>query len=172
MASWAPHEDTNVRTHGDPDPKPQRRVRASQRGWSDLHESFVGQSCLACWSKEIELHHVTPRSQSGSDVRENLAPLCHRHHMILEDHSPGWRLVAHKVREYVLDDNARTAYVMETLGESRFAQRYPAIEECRRNVWCASFDGHHGECLRLSDQAYQPREEREPTTLIEGVEFP
>ncbi len=108
------------------DPKPAKRIRASQAEWSDLHEAFATALCVHCAHGPIELHHVLPRSQGGDDVWENLAPLCRTHHTMLEGHSPGWEPIAASVRQYVMVDNDRRGYQEDKAGES-FNRRYPPL---------------------------------------------
>jgi 5-methylcytosine-specific restriction endonuclease McrA len=117
VASWSPP----VR----PDPRPRKREKASPRDWAALHEHFAGQCCVTCGQPEIELHHAVPRSQGGDDVKENLVPLCHTHHQILENHSPGWERVAAHVRAFILARESRTRYVLDHIGQARFDARYP-----------------------------------------------
>ncbi len=108
------------------DPKPAKRIRASQAEWSELHEAFASALCVHCAQGPIELHHVLPRSQGGDDVRENLAPLCRTHHTMLEGHSSGWEPIAASVRQYVMVDNERRGYQEDRAGES-FNRRYPPL---------------------------------------------
>ncbi len=108
------------------DPKPEKRVRASQSGWSDLHETFRNEVCVHCAHRPVELHHILPRSQSGDDVRENLCPLCRPCHTTLEGHGPGWERIAASVRRYVMSNNHRRWYQEDHAGES-FNRRYPAL---------------------------------------------
>lgn len=129
MAAWvdsqAASETTGDAAQVEPRPKPQRRIRASQDDWSDLHRLFHGQGCVACGITPTEIHHVVPRSQGGDDIEKNLVPLCHPHHQMLEDHASGWEQVAGHVRSYVWARSSRLHYVLEKIGLERFDKRYP-----------------------------------------------
>jgi hypothetical protein len=58
------------------DPKPRKRVRASQAEWSDLHLHFSTDLCWLCGQAWDSLHHIIGRGRGGDDVIENLAPVC------------------------------------------------------------------------------------------------
>lgn len=130
LASPEPLGDENVCS---PDPKPVRRLRASQSDWDIIRKGFAGARCLACGEAAESLHHVVPRSQGGDDVAANMAPLCgdgtRGCHGILEAHAPGWERVANAVRVYVILDKDRCLYVVGKLGWERFANRYPLLSE-------------------------------------------
>ena len=112
------------------DPKPERRVRASQSDWAGIHEQFEHHSCVHCGLPHQSLHHILPRSQGGDDIIDNLAPLCgdgtRGCHGILESHAPGWERVAASVRQYVIVSNDRRGYQEDHAGES-FNRRYPPL---------------------------------------------
>lgn len=130
MASWSLQSDENTRSHAHPDPKPQRRLRASQDAWRGIREEFHGQVCVACGLGDLlELHHVVPRSQSGDDTAANLVPLCRSCHTRFEAHSSGWERVAAAVRVYVLTNRPRCVYVVGKIGWDRFNARYPLLSE-------------------------------------------
>ncbi len=111
---------------GKPDPKPVRRVRASQADWSGIHELFKDAVCVYSGRRPVELHHILPRSQGGDDVVVNLAPLTREAHTKLEGHETGWERVAAAVRQYVIVDNDRRRYQETHAGES-FNRRYPPL---------------------------------------------
>jgi hypothetical protein len=174
MASlWAGKPNRQV----DPDPKPEKRYKASQSDWDTIHKHFEFHPCVSCGQRHESLHHAVPKSQRGADVIPNLVPLCgdgsRGCHGTLEAHSPGWERVAAAVRSWICTDPHRWAYVLGMLGEARFDKRYPSLtKRCERKPWCVSFAGHHGECLDLSDQAFQPRREHDeppPVFWTEGV---
>lgn len=140
MASWVV----------EPDPRPAKRIRASQADWSNIHQHFQHACCVSCGLPYRSLHHILPRSQGGSDIVDNLVALCGDGstgcHGILESHAPGWERVAAAIRQYVMVDNARRNYQEDHAGES-FNRRYPPlpsspehIEEFKR-IWEA---GHSG----------------------------
>lgn len=106
------------------------------------------------------LHHITPRSQGGGDVQENLAPLCgdgsRGCHGLIESHGNGWRRVAAAIREFVLQNPERAGYMRRTLGDIRFDARYPA-NVCG-HATCVLNADHHGPHLPLSDHAFECRD--------------
>jgi hypothetical protein len=126
MASWNLQSDENIRSQVEPDPRPQRREKASREGWEAIRRGFAGQTCVCCGlGDQLELHHVLPRSQSGSDVPENLCVLCRSCHTKLESHAPGWERVAGAIRQYVITDPARLRYQNENA--PGFSNRYPPL---------------------------------------------
>lgn len=61
---------------GEPDPRPERRLKDPDL-LKRLHLELAGEPCERCEERPgVELHHKTFRSHSGSDVRENLEWLC------------------------------------------------------------------------------------------------
>ena len=127
MASWSvPESEYGDYAPTRPDPKPPRRIRASQADWADIHQGFKDAVCAHCAHRPVELHHVLPRSQRGDDVWENLCPLCRTCHTLLESHGPGWERVGASVRQYVITDNDRRRYQEDHAGES-FNRRYPPL---------------------------------------------
>jgi hypothetical protein len=133
---------------------------------------------LVCPSHLIELHHVVPRSQGGDDLAVNLAPLCHDHHMILEDHSPGWEQVAVAVRKYVLSSRERCVYMKSKMTWDRFNKRYPLLSEGEAprpgvqvgTTLAASSSESDWDKYERPDERVSPWEV-EPRNEIEGVEF-
>jgi hypothetical protein len=137
MASWGeavgtPEPQPRLR-QVEPDPRPSKRLRASQADWSDIHQEFAHACCVNCGLPYQSLHHVVPRSQGGDDYKANLAPMCgdgtRGCHGILESHAPGWERVAAAVRVYVLTNRPRCVYVIGKLGWDRFNKRYPLLSE-------------------------------------------
>lgn len=53
------------------------RILARDRGCSGR---FLGGKC----SRIIDVHHIVPREEGGTDADDNLMALCHRHHPMLE----------------------------------------------------------------------------------------
>ena len=107
------------------DAKPKARYRATAREWKEIKEQFAHQCCVVCGLSNTELHHITPRSQGGDDVVENLVPICFRHHTDFESHAPGWERIAGHIRAYILARESRLGYVLGKIGEVRFRRRYP-----------------------------------------------
>jgi 5-methylcytosine-specific restriction endonuclease McrA len=72
------------------DPKPESRYVADADEWDEIRDSFAGSSCQVCgawWNRfRDHLHHIVHRSQRGSDVHENLAPLCSDCHALVHAH--------------------------------------------------------------------------------------
>lgn len=53
------------------------RILARDAGCSGR---FLGGACSAT----LDVHHIRPREEGGTDADENLMVLCHRHHPMLE----------------------------------------------------------------------------------------
>ncbi len=119
MASW-----------NGPDPKPEKRHKASQADWDDIRLRFEHAACVHCGLPYQSLHHILPRSQGGDDFQVNLVPLCGSGttgcHGLLETHGKGWERVAASVRQYVMTNNRRRNYQEDHAGES-FNRRYPPL---------------------------------------------
>lgn len=72
---------------GSPDPKTGPRIVASKDEWAEIARVKQG-PCRVCvlpesngsYWKQIELHHLIPRSRGGGDVAENIVPLCRSCH--------------------------------------------------------------------------------------------
>ena len=66
-----------------------RRSEPRSRPSKTLRDSIRQHACRVCGTQhQIEVHHIVPRSKFGKrdhsvHSRENLMPLCHRHH---QDH--------------------------------------------------------------------------------------
>lgn len=122
MASWSPPTAGMGVT---PDPKPARRYVASQRETVALREQFRHATCVSCGMAAQHLHHVAFRSEGGSDVPENLAPMCNSCHTRFHSRSDRWEHVAGHIRAYVWARASRLNYVLEVMGLERFDRRYP-----------------------------------------------
>jgi hypothetical protein len=78
-----------------PDPRPEKRIKATQADWLKLYAEKMG-PCRVCgvrlqdWA--MSLHHIVSKSLGGSDVADNLAPLCGSGvtgcHGLIEAHDP------------------------------------------------------------------------------------
>jgi hypothetical protein len=151
MASWSLQSDENVRSQVQPDPRPARRLRASHRDWEEIRADFAGQCCVACSSAgQLELHHILPRSQGGSDVVENLVVICRSCHTKLEGHETGWERIAAAIRKYVMQDPARRGYQDDH--NPGFSRRYPPLPNT---------DPQFLEDFRTINESH----------MVEGVEF-
>lgn len=65
-----------------------RRTTLSQRRREQVL-SADGHECIRCGVVEnLEIHHIIPHKQGGTDTRENLATLCHSCHA--EAHEGAW----------------------------------------------------------------------------------
>lgn len=77
------------------DAKPEPRYKATPNEWAEIRRSFHGARCQSCgnaWHPDRDhLHHLVHRSQRGSDVHENLAPLCQRCHVLIHEYDRGAR---------------------------------------------------------------------------------
>lgn len=106
-----------------PDPKPTGRYKATRSEWTQLRASKVG-PCRVCGRDEwIDLHHLIPRSVGGSDVAENLIPLCHRCHMAYEDHGFEWPHITERIRWSLTA--GELAHVLDRKGPDWFDRYYP-----------------------------------------------
>jgi hypothetical protein len=127
VASWDARrakEDTNVCL---PDPRPQRRHKASQSETAALKAHFAHATCVSCGLAYQHRHHIAFRkADSGDDIPVNIAPLCLQCHDLFHSRAPGWERVAAAIRQYVLVDNDRRRYAEEKLGE-KFGRRYPPL---------------------------------------------
>ncbi len=119
MASW-----------NGPDPKPAKRIKATPTDWEIIRKFFAYSPCAHCGQAYESLHHILPRSQGGSDLVDNLVPLCgdgtRGCHGTLESHAPGWERIAASIRQYVMVSNDRRGYQEDKAGES-FNRRYPPL---------------------------------------------
>ena len=56
------------------------RLRLDSTSYRELHRQVLGRDgwrCQACGSmQQLQVHHLTLRSHSGSDVEQNLITLC------------------------------------------------------------------------------------------------
>lgn len=51
-----------------------------------LCKSYQGLPCLVCGSRFSTVgHHIRSKGSGGSDIKENLIPLCHEHHREIHD---------------------------------------------------------------------------------------
>jgi 5-methylcytosine-specific restriction endonuclease McrA len=103
--------DTLDLTFRGADPKRPPQHRADTPEWKELREHFKDACCVSCGLPAESLHHIVPRSQGGSDIVENLAPLCgdgtRGCHGKLEAHQPGWEQIAAHVRAPSTSSSAR-----------------------------------------------------------------
>lgn len=59
---------------------------------------FLGTPCLGV----VDVHHIRPREEGGTDEDDNLLALCHRHHPVVEGmrrqilRHRGWRRCPHR----------------------------------------------------------------------------
>ena len=53
------------------------RILARDQGCSGR---FLGGTCV----DPLDVHHILPREENGTDADDNLMVLCHRHHPMLE----------------------------------------------------------------------------------------
>lgn len=133
---------------GKPDPRPPRRVKASQAEWEAIKSRYGHVRCVVCGRPGQSLHHLVPKSQGGDDLPINLVPLCGSGttgcHGIFETHSKGYSEVAGDLRDFICRDPERWAYVHGKLGDRGFDRRYP---HPRIFVPCPHFDctlaAHH-----------------------------
>jgi hypothetical protein len=56
------------------------RTRVLERDQHRCSGRFLGGECSAV----LDVHHIVPRSEGGTDELDNLLTLCHKHHPMLE----------------------------------------------------------------------------------------
>ena len=56
------------------------RTRVLERDRHRCSGAFLGGGCSAV----LDVHHILPRDEGGTDEDDNLLTLCHRHHPMLE----------------------------------------------------------------------------------------
>jgi len=103
------------------DPKPEKRIRATQREWRDLRAKLVK-------GRDHDLHHLVSRAQGGDDVPENLFSIEHVLHLAYEDKVPGWEAIAHMIREEMTEE--QKAYVVRKKSQDFLDRRYPERKPC------------------------------------------
>lgn len=73
------------------------RERVLERDSFRCSGRFLGGECSAV----LDVHHILPRDEGGTDDEDNLLTLCHRHHPVLEAlrrailKRRGWRRCPH-----------------------------------------------------------------------------
>jgi len=78
------------------------RERILERDQRRCNGRFLGGRC----SPILDVHHIHPREEGGSDDEDNLMVLCHRHHpmleairrQILKRREPEWKRCPHRHR--------------------------------------------------------------------------
>jgi hypothetical protein len=103
------------------DPKPSARFQATTLQWVELRKQKMG-PCRVCGQVPTTLHHLVSRSLRGSDVVENLVPLCgsgtHGCHGAVEARRPD---ALKALRENLRVEEVK--YILDTKGED-FLSRY------------------------------------------------
>ncbi len=96
-----------------------RRRVASPKQWQAIQEAKQG-PCRCCQSPPPnELHHALSRAQGGSDVADNIVPVCSHCHRLVEARTP-W--ACETLCASFTD--AEYAFLVETAGEDVFERRY------------------------------------------------
>lgn len=142
-----------------PDPKPPKRHRASGAQQKRIAAAFEFAVCCHCSMRPVERHHAVSRARGGSDVVENLIPVCRLHHQMFEDHAPGWEQVGASMRSYICSRSDRWAHVLGCLGEDLFDRTYPSVTRVCTDRLCVLPDGHSGAHLSLAAREFQSRSE-------------
>ncbi len=106
-----------------PDPRPEARHVATRSEWAEIAVVKHG-PCRACGSLNIELHHLVPRSQRGSDTAMNIIPLCSDCHRCFTDRSHAWDEVAGAIRRSLQADEV--GYVLAKKSRWWLDRMYPA----------------------------------------------
>jgi hypothetical protein len=115
---------------GDPFPKEQQIARgerrytrkvASPKRWAQIIDAKGGPCRIpGCGETIVDFHHLVARAVGGSDCESNIVPLCRLHHHLVTCRD---KQACAQLRAALTD--AEYAYAVETLGESRFEDRYP-----------------------------------------------
>lgn len=130
---WADHLEWTVTENQDrllrhwdgPDWKP-RRHKASANEWRDLREALLPSNCRVCdTQRATQLHHVLSRGQRGSDIRENLLPVCVTCHDLIHGRS-SWALS--QVRDRITENPAMLDYLVREKGWDWLNRAYPRWE--------------------------------------------
>lgn len=100
--------------------KPASRRRAGAARWAEIREHKLGPCRVCGGTVGIQMHHLVPRSQGGSDTEANITPLCRPDHDAV---TRGDRHACATLRASLTD--AEYAYAVDMLGEARFEARYP-----------------------------------------------
>ena len=100
--------------------KRHHRKVASTRRMLQIIDAKLGPCRVCGYEGHVELHHLVPRSQSGSDTEANLVPLCKPCH---ERVTANDKAACAMLRRNLTD--AEYAYAVDKLGEGRFESRYP-----------------------------------------------
>src|SRR6266487_838601 len=109
-----------------PDPKPIRRHKADIDEWKILRRLKLGPCRVCCcepWYTEllrIEFHHLVGRDLGGDDVPDNLVPLCHKCHGLVEEREVN--ACHHLRRSLTLREYA---YVVDKKGVEFLSRYYP-----------------------------------------------
>jgi 5-methylcytosine-specific restriction endonuclease McrA len=109
------------------DPKPPKRIKATQNDWVKLRKAkLAGKVCRVCDQalRDLQLHHLVARGMGGTiggdDIEANLVALCSTCHGLVEARDPwacsllGQRLTAAE-REYVVEKKS-AAYLQKRYG--------------------------------------------------------
>jgi hypothetical protein len=122
---------------GKPDPRPEKRKRATRSEWVDVREAVTqrdGAACLLCGgSQDLTIHHVVPRSQGGDDIPANSVWLCGSGttgcHGAIEARRPKMTaLLRHGLPADVAE------YVISKKGWAWLERRYGALSEPEQGV--------------------------------------
>jgi 5-methylcytosine-specific restriction endonuclease McrA len=108
------------------DLKPPQRLQASTRQWVELRKQKLG-PCRICGQVPATLHHLVSRSLRGSDVAENLVPLCgsgtHGCHGAVEARRPD---ALKALRDNLRADELK--YILNTKGAD-YLERYLPLSD-------------------------------------------
>lgn len=108
------------------DPKPARRHKATPNEWKQLRAALLPANCRVCdTQRAAHLHHVASKAQGGSDIRENLLPVCASCHDLIHGRS-SWALA--QVRDRITENPAMLDYLVRQKGWEWLNRAYPRWE--------------------------------------------
>ncbi len=100
--------------------KPAGRRKAGSARWAQIREHKMGPCRVCDGLTGIQLHHLVPRAQMGSDTEANVVPLCR---VCLDKVTRRDKEACELLRVRMTDEEY--AYANERLGEDLFERYYP-----------------------------------------------
>lgn len=92
--------------------------RVKDRGLLDYVKTLP---CVLCGDKNTDAHHVTSRGAGGGDTRDNIMPLCRKHHIYM--HSKG---IFEAIRQY-----PKILSWLRNMSREDILSKFEFLEYCR-----------------------------------------